>query len=190
MRGSIAWVSTSGVRDTTGPASRIAASWPGVLIWIGVSRLVPMAPPESCVNVTRLAVRPEVTGSPKPPGRASRDEAPQRAQGAVGDLLHRPGGIDPEQDALVRVEGDQRLRLVLVHVQPVPDRLFPVIVALEERPAAVVTPLAAGRRVQQHVPDPPPPPASRTPACASSSANLLATIAIVISSGTRSPRSI
>src|SRR5258708_22346677 len=123
MRGSIAWVSTSGVRDTTGPASRIAASWPGVLIWIGVSRLVPMAPPESCVNVTPLAVRPEVTGSPKPPGRASRDEAPQRAQGAVGALLHRPGGIYPEQAALVSVEGDQPLPLVLVHVQPWPDPL-------------------------------------------------------------------
>src|SRR5260370_35134059 len=111
MPGSIASVSTSRVCDTTRPASRIAASWPGVLIWIGVSRLVPMAPPDSCVNVTRLAVRPELTGSPKPPGPASRDEPPQHPQGAVGDLLLRPDGLDPEQDALVRVEGDRRRRL-------------------------------------------------------------------------------
>src|SRR5260221_2199038 len=111
MPGSIASVSTSRVCDTTRPASRIAASWPGVLIWIGVSRLVPMAPPESCVNVTRLAVRPEVTGSPKPPGRASRDEAPQLAHGAVGDLLHRPCGSYPEQQSLVRVVGYQPRRL-------------------------------------------------------------------------------
>src|SRR5215470_19582533 len=102
MPGSTASASTSRARDTTRPASRIAASWPGVLTWIGGSRLVPMAPPDSLTQ-----------RYPSP------DEAPQRAEGAVGDLLHRPGGVDPEQDALVSVERDQRLGLLLVHVQPV-----------------------------------------------------------------------
>src|SRR6202044_3328682 len=77
-------------------------------------------------------------------GFGSADEAAQRAQGPVGDLLDRAGGVHAEQDALVRVERDQRLGLLLINVQTVPDRLFPVVVALEQFTAAVVAVLAAG----------------------------------------------
>src|SRR5580704_6072069 len=175
MPGSTAAVSTSSVCDTTRPASRIAAIWPGVLIWIGCSRLVRMAPPDSLIHVTVARSLRGAGGHPRPAGwrpaaggaetgwanlgqppvaigERSADEAPQRAQRPVGDLLYRPGGVDAEQYALIRVECVQRLGLLLIHIQPMPDRLLPVVVALEQIAAAVVTVLAARRRVEQHVP--------------------------------------
>src|ERR1019366_3136415 len=105
-------------------------------------------------------------GSARARGTISADETPQRAQRAVGDLLHRPGGVDAQQDALVGVEGDERRGLLLVHIQPVPDGLLAVIVSLEELAAAVVTGLRPGGRIEQHVPDVPAPaagPASGQP---------------------------
>src|ERR1700734_1105695 len=115
-----------------------------------------MAPPDSSSHVT---VARQCSSAPGPRWRAagpaqcgvrlsagfgSADEAAQRAQGPVGDLLDRAGGVHAEQDALVRVERDQRLGLLLINVQTVPDRLFPVVVALEQFTAAVVAVLAAG----------------------------------------------
>src|ERR1700728_1747440 len=179
MPGSTAAVSTSSVCDTTRPASRIAAIWPGDLIWIGCSRLVRMVPPDSLIHVTvarslrgaggqpgvpARRQRPGAKGpGPKAKGQRSADEAPQRAQRPVGDLLHRTGGVDAEQNALVRVERDQRLGLLLVHIQPVPDRLLTVVVALEQLAAAVITVLAARRRIEQDVPHVAAPPAGPPP---------------------------
>src|SRR5262249_31117457 len=90
----------------------------------------------------------------------------QGRQRAAGDLLDGPGRVDADQDGLVRVERDERGRLVLVDLQPVPDDLFLVVVALEELAAAVIADPLAGRRVVELVPDPlatPTGPAARQP---------------------------
>src|SRR5450759_698870 len=84
----------------------------------------------------------------------SAHEAAQRGQRAVGALLHRPGSVDAEQGALIRVERDQRLCLLLVHIEPVPDGLLAIIVALEELPAAVIALLGPRWRVERRVPHP------------------------------------
>src|ERR1700728_1464568 len=81
------------------------------------------------------------------------DEPSQGAHGAVGYLFDWAGGVDALQDALVGVVGDQGGRLVLVDLDAVPDRLFAVVVALEQVAAAVVTGVFAGRGVEQDVPD-------------------------------------
>src|ERR1700735_3151220 len=92
---------------------------------------------------------------PAEPGRVrSADEPAQRGQRPVGDLLYRPGGIDAQQRALIGVEGDQRLGLLLIHIQPVPDGLLAVIVSLEELAAAVIALAGPGRRVECRMPDP------------------------------------
>src|SRR5215831_8395859 len=90
---------------------------------------------------------------------SSPDKTAQGAQGTIGDLIHRAGGIDAEQDALVGVERDKRRGLLLIHHKPVPDRLLAVIVTLEQLAAAVVADARPGRWVERRVPYPPAPPA-------------------------------
>ncbi len=68
-------------------------------------------------------------------------ERPDRVHGPLRDLLDRPGRVDAHQDALVGVVGDQRSRLLLVDLQAVPDGLLLVVVTLEERAPARVTPV-------------------------------------------------
>src|SRR6516164_1760727 len=96
-------------------------------------------------------------------GAASPDETAQGAQGAFGDLVHGAGGVEAEQDALVGVERDQRRGLLLVHLEPVPDRLLAVVVALEQLAAAVIADPQLDRRVEHDVPYPPATPASAPP---------------------------
>src|SRR5215467_8797208 len=92
-------------RATTCPASAIAASCAAVLICMAGSRLIRIMPPASPLfTVPAVGAR---TSSPH--------ETAQGVQGPIGDLIHRAGGVDAEQDALVGVERDQRRGLLLVH---------------------------------------------------------------------------
>src|SRR6185437_3178613 len=98
-----------------------------------------------------LAIGPRI---PARPTLASVHVRLQGGQRALGDLFHRPGRVDADQDVLVRVESDQRRRLGAGDLQPVPDDLFLVVVALEELAAAVVADVRRGGRLVQQVPDP------------------------------------
>src|SRR5262252_4208006 len=80
-------------RATTCPASAIAASCAAVLICMAGSRLIRIVPPASPCTVPAVGAR-----------ASSAHETAQGVQGAIGDLIHRPGGVDAEQDALVGVE--------------------------------------------------------------------------------------
>src|SRR5262245_6220838 len=101
---------------TAWPASPMAASCPAVLICVPGLRRLTIVPPDP------LSRYPD----------ALAHEAPQRAQRALGNLVHRPGRVKPQQDALVGVERDQRRRLQLVDLDPVPDRVLAIVVALEQ----------------------------------------------------------
>src|ERR1700732_1268966 len=95
-------------------------------------------------------------------------EAAQRAERPLGDLVHRAGGVDAKENALVGIEGDQRGRLLLVDLETVPDGVLAVVVALEQLTAAVVARIDVGRRGEQGVPYPPasaagPPPGQSPP---------------------------
>src|SRR5258708_3585190 len=116
------------VRATTRPARRMARICSGVLIWI----------PD-----------PDFIGVPISPA----GERPQRGERPLGDLLDRAGRIDADENSFVGVEGDQRRGLFLVDLETVPDRLLPVIVALEQLAAAGVADPLPGRRVEEDVPD-------------------------------------
>ena len=78
----------------------------------------------------------------------------QSGERAARYLFDRPGRVNTDQDALVGVEGDQRRRLGVVDLEPVPDDLFLVIVTLEELTAAVVADARHGGGLVNHVPDP------------------------------------
>src|SRR5438105_2918715 len=90
---------------------------------------------------------------PGPRSRSAHEPA-QGTEGAFCDRIHRTRRVDAKQDALVGVEGDQRRRLLLVHLQPVPDGLLAVVIALEQLAAAVVADARLHRRVEGEVPDP------------------------------------
>src|ERR1035437_1098650 len=79
---------------------------------------------------------------------------PQCAERPLGDLVHRAGGVDAEENALVGIEGDQRGRLFLVDLETMPDGLLTVIVTLEKLTAAVVARIDVRGRIEQRVPDP------------------------------------
>src|ERR1700751_2199539 len=80
---------------------------------------------------------PPSVSPPRRTARGSADVKLQRGARASRDLFHGPGGVHPDQDALVGVEVDQRRRLALVHLKPVPDDLFLIVVTLEELAPAV-----------------------------------------------------
>src|SRR6202000_1000319 len=128
MPGLTASRSTRSVRATTSPARRMAWICSGVLI-----------------SIPDLALMP---------GLLSTGERPQRGQRALGDLLDRPGRVDTDQDALVGVVGHQRRGLLLVDLEPVPDGLLAVVVALAQLATAGVTDAVPGGRVEHDVPDP------------------------------------
>src|SRR6185437_16178902 len=64
----------------------------------------------------------------------------------------RASRVDADEDSLVGIEGDQRRRLGAVHLKPMPDHVFLVVIPLEELPAAVVADAGLGGRLVQHVP--------------------------------------
>src|SRR5206468_4329763 len=94
----------------------------------------------------RLAPYPHCASGSTPPVTVPAVDAPpssphetaQGVHGALGDLIHRAGGVDAEQDALVGVERDQRRGLQLIHLKAVPDRFLAVVVPLEQLAAAIV----------------------------------------------------
>src|SRR5580700_9572894 len=102
---------------TACPASHMNASCGCVLTCTPGSRLLRMMPPDPLSRYLppplRTAARRHVAEDP------SAHEPAQRAKRPVGDLVHRPGGVQAKQGALVGVEGDQRGGLLLVHLQPV-----------------------------------------------------------------------
>src|SRR5215210_9480036 len=82
-------------------------------------------------------------------------ETPQGVDGTLGDILDRPRGVHPAQQAALAVVADQRGGLVGVDLEPVPDRLLAVVVALEQLPVATVADPVGARRVEVEVPDVP-----------------------------------
>ena len=80
-------------------------------------------------------------------------ERAERGQRPAGDFLDRPGRVDADQDVLVGVERDERGGLLGVDLEPVPDRVLGVVVALEQLAAAVVADAGPGRRVEGGVPE-------------------------------------
>ncbi|CAO5231769.1 hypothetical protein FAGKG844_160039 [Frankia sp. AgKG'84/4] len=87
------------------------------------------------------------------PYQLSVGVVPQRVERAVGDVVHRAGGVDTDQDALLGVVRHERRRLVRVHLEPVAHGLGPVVVALEKLPATSVTDVLDRWRVEVEVPD-------------------------------------
>ena len=85
-----------------------------VLIWIICDRLLQR--PLSCSRAN---------------GRSAADRP-------LGDVVDRPHRVDADQDALLGVVADQRRGLLVVDLEPVPDGLRLVVVALEQLAAAVV----------------------------------------------------
>src|SRR5215203_72011 len=137
--GTAAAVSASRVRPTTSPAARISSTSASLLIWIILSRLLSTCSP-ACRDRRRL----------DPPSVA---EAPEGVDRPLCDVLHRTRRVDTAEQAAVTVVADEGRRLVRVDLQPVPDGVLAVVVALEELTAAPVA-LAGGRgRVEVEVPD-------------------------------------
>src|SRR5215831_8153341 len=148
---------------TTCPASHMNASCACVLTCTPGSRLLGMVPPDPLSRYLAPPHRRAGTGAKrggrnKQSGAAAEDssahEPAQSAQRPFGDLVHRPGGVQAEQGALVGVEGDQRGGLLLVYLQPVSDRLLAVVIALEQLAATVVADPGHRRWVEADVPDP------------------------------------
>src|SRR5215469_5690448 len=144
MPGSTAATAARSAAAVTRPASRIKASRAGLLTSMPSSCRSRMSPPLRWLQ---------------PTARDSGDEPAQGHHRPGGDLLDRPCRIDSEEDALVGIEGDQRLGLLGIDVKPVPDRLLAVIVPLEQLAAAVVAAARTCRGLKQDVPDPPADPA-------------------------------
>src|SRR3954452_6306017 len=126
MPGRAAALSFSSVRPTTSPAWRMRAISASDLIWI-----TPLLSPQ--------------------PARLSKGS--QRGDGAVGHVVDRAHGVDAHEDARLGVVADQRGRLLVVDLQPVPDRLGHVVVALEQVATADVAGALGRRRVEVDVPD-------------------------------------
>src|SRR6266516_4636551 len=122
--------------------SRSAVLTPGATASAAARRAAATACPASHMNASCAGVLICTPGAGQPVRgghwRTSVHEPAQRAERPLGDLVHRPGGVQAEQGALVGVERDQRGGLLLVHLQPVPDRLLAVVVPLEQLAAAVV----------------------------------------------------
>src|SRR5439155_4664983 len=127
--------STRRVRATTRPASRITAICSGVL----VSMLIPPTSPPRFLATPHTGPLPAYART-------------ERGHGPAGDLFHRAGRVDADQDVLVGVEGEKGEGLLGVDLDPVPDRLLGVVVPLEELAAAVIADAGAGGRVVQDVP--------------------------------------
>src|SRR6201996_2469634 len=76
----------------------------------------------------------------------------------LGDLFDGTSSVDAHENALIGVKRDQRRRLSVVDLEPVPDDLFLVIIPLEQLTAAVVADARPRGRLVQHVPHPLAPP--------------------------------
>src|ERR1700710_1558513 len=85
--------------------------------------------------------------------RMSASVRPQRLDGAHGDVLDRPGGVDADELALSAEEVDQGRGLVPVLDQAGRDGLGLVVVALEQLGAAPVADVLFAGRVELDVPD-------------------------------------
>src|SRR5579871_5923840 len=130
MPGSAAAATSRRTCATTSPASRISASCFGVLISIPDPRLSRIA--QSLLCLQGIPARAEGRPRNRPRGGQLANEASQGQQCPIGHVVDRPGGIDPQQDALIRVVRDQRLGLLLVDLEAVPDRLLAIVIALEQ----------------------------------------------------------
>src|SRR5918993_2842256 len=143
--GTAAARSASRVRPTTSPAARISATSASLLIWIIRSRFL---------NISVLRPR-------------SVAVAAQRVDGPLGDVLDRAGRVDAAEQAPVAVVADQRRGLVGVDLEPVPDGVLAVVVALEELACAAVALPRRGGRVEVEGPHvaaaPARPPAGQPP---------------------------
>src|SRR5215467_3515077 len=150
---------------TTCPASHMNASCGCVLTCTPGSRLLRMVPPDPLSRYLPPPHRRAGAGAKRGGGTntaarrqvaedSSAHEPAQSAQRPFGDLVHRPGGVQAEQGALIGIKGDQRGGLLLVHLQPVPDRLLAVIIALEQLAATVVADPGHRRWIEADVPDP------------------------------------
>src|ERR1700760_3238528 len=146
--GRTASLSTESVRATTCPAAYMRAICSADLTWISGSlrSRMPHLQLQRYLATGRTSVHVRLQGGQRP----------------LGDLFHRPGRVNADENVLVRVEGDQGRRLGAVNLQPVPDDLFLVVVALEELAAAVVADAHHGGRLIEHMPDPLAAPAGAT----------------------------
>src|SRR5215472_8210184 len=106
-----------------------------------------------------------VLGSARVPPRCKHlaGELPKCQQCPIGHVVDGAGGVDAEQDALVAVVRDQRLRLLLIDLEAVPDDFLAVVIALKQLTTTFVAPVRRRRRVGGYVPQPAA-PAAGTPA--------------------------
>src|SRR5262249_5627734 len=70
-----------------------------------------------------------------PRGRSRGPRLGQRRHRALGDVVGQGVGVDLAKQTAVVVEREQGLRLSVVDLEPVPHRLFAVILALGEAPS-------------------------------------------------------
>src|SRR5947209_3578451 len=80
---------------------------------------------------------------------------PQRRDRPVGHVVDGPHRVDTDEQTLLRVVADERRGLLVVDLEPVPDRLRLVVVALEQLTAAAVAHTLRRRRVEVQMPDVP-----------------------------------
>src|SRR5262245_56785429 len=115
--------SSSSVRPTTKPASRIFT--------ISASDLY---------SITRLRLlNMRLSAQPVGPGLSvSSTEPVQRRRRPVRHVVHRAGRVDAHQHTLVSVEPDKWRGLFGVDLEPVPNGLLTVVVPLEQLAATVV----------------------------------------------------
>src|SRR6185312_13026802 len=138
---------------TTSPAARIFSIWSGVFSWMSswgrrMERLPFVAIQRGTSRVPRCSHSIRRGG-----GRTSAAVRPQGVDGPGGDVLHRTGGVDPDQLALGAVVVDQGRGLLAVLPQAGGDGLRLVVVALEQLGAAPVTDARPGGGVELDVPD-------------------------------------
>src|SRR5450432_4623 len=122
--GAIAARTASSAARTTRPARRILAISVSVLIWI-------IAAHPSASSVAPVAKR--------------RD----RSRGHVFD---RGGGVATREQPATGVIADERRGLVGVDLEPVPDRLLAIVIALKEFATAMVADARHGGRIEKLVP--------------------------------------
>src|SRR5690554_1572190 len=128
---------------TTRPAARILRICATVLYWMSGSRRL---------RLTTPAPASSAASAMSPPGGSAsvRAESVDRPD---GDALHGPGGVDANRLALRAVVVDQGRGVAGVDPQPFGHGLGPVVLALEQLPAAAVADPFPRRRIEVDVPD-------------------------------------
>src|SRR5882757_1357496 len=134
-------------------ASRSLVVIPGAIVALSNSRVSPTSNPATrifwiCSGVLYSIIRSRLLNI-----SASGAVAAQCGNRSFGDVLHRSGGVHSDQDAGFGVIPDDRCGLLRVYLQPMPDGLLAVVVALEELPAAAVAGVRVDGGVEVQVPD-------------------------------------